>query len=166
MSRSIDLSLIRTQYIDIIRSLRNTGIKLSDRRAVKLQNLIAASAFISKKKEASISDLWVLRYIWDTEEQLEILAGLINNVIEKDNSESHHPQAFSNKAPNAEELMSELNGLSNKWSEESISCEEQNIIKDKLRFLQSRCDWIKNHEQKQYLQNEVDKLWKQILQTI
>ena len=28
--------------------------------------------------EAVLSDLWVLKYIWDTEEQIEILAGIID----------------------------------------------------------------------------------------
>lgn len=83
-ARKIDLSPIRPDYIAIVHSLRNTGIKVSDRRAVKLQNLIAASALICGRTTAIKTDLWVLKYIWDTEEQIEILEGIINNIIDKE----------------------------------------------------------------------------------
>lgn len=164
--RKIDLTKIRKEYIDIVHSLRNTGIKVSDRRAVKLQNIIAASALICGRNEAILSDLWVLKYIWDSEEQIEILEGIINNLIENSEIEKSHPQAFLNKAPNPEEVIKEVLYLSNKWQNEQLSFEEQNIIKDKLRFVQNRCSWIKNIEQKQYVQTEIENLWQKMLQTI
>ena len=80
LSKKVDLSPIRKQYVDLVHNLRNTGIKVSDRRAVKIQNLIAASALMCNRTEAILSDLWVLKYIWDTEEQIEILAGIIDNI--------------------------------------------------------------------------------------
>jgi MoxR-like ATPase len=163
-SRRIDLAPVRSQYIDIVHSLRNTGIKVSDRRAVKLQNLIAASALICNRQAAILSDLWVLKYIWDTEEQVEILAGIINTIIEKDIAEQAHPQALFNKLPNPEEVMKEVSLLSGQWAAQH-SFEEQNVIKDKLRYVQTRCDWIKNPVQKQHIQQEIEGLWKKILQT-
>ena len=36
------------------------------------------------RKESIVSDFWVLKYIWDNEEQIEILEGIINKIIEKD----------------------------------------------------------------------------------
>ena len=164
--RKVDLTGIRKQYVDIVHSLRNTGIKVSDRRAVKLQNLIAASALICGRSEAVVSDLWVLKYIWDTEEQIEILEGIINHIIEKEVAEKAHPQALFNKIPNAEDVMKEVKYLADKWQEASLSFEEQNVIKDKLRYVQTRCDWVKNSEQKQYIQNEIESLWQKILQTV
>lgn len=164
--RNVDLSPIRNQYVDIVHSLRNTGIKVSDRRAVKLQNLIAASALMCGRTAAVVSDLWVLKYIWDTEEQIEILEGIINQIIEKDDSGKAHPQALYNKAPNAEEVMKEVQYLAAKWLDESLSFEEQNVIKDKLRYVQTRCDWVKNNDQKQYIQKEIEALWQKILQTV
>jgi MoxR-like ATPase len=38
LSKTVDLTTIRKQYVDLIHNLRNTGIKISDRRAVKIQN--------------------------------------------------------------------------------------------------------------------------------
>ncbi len=166
LSKSVDLSPIRKNYVDLVHNLRNTGIKVSDRRAVKIQNLIAASALMCGRTEAILSDLWVLKYIWDTEEQIEILAGIIDNIIEKDKSTQVHPQALFNKMPNAEELMKEVVLLKNKWENETLSFEEQSVIKDKLRYVQTRCNWIKNNEHKQHIQTEIETLWHKILQTI
>lgn len=164
-NRKIELSNIRTQYLDVIFSLRNSGIKISDRRAVKLQNLIAASAQMCDRSVAEISDMWVLKHIWDTEEQIEILEGIINNIIENNVSDKAHPQAMYNKAPNPEDIIKEVRLLSEEWNSESVNSETQNIIKDKLRYIQNRCGWIKNTEQKQFIENEIEALWKKILVT-
>ncbi|MBF4469821.1 AAA family ATPase [Flavobacterium sp. HJJ] len=166
LCRKIDLTAVRNEYVDIIHSLRNTGIKVSDRRAVKLQNLIAASALMCGRNEAIVSDFWVLKYIWDNEEQIEILEGIINKIIEKDNSESAHPQALYNKTPDSESVMKEVCFLTEKWQDENLSFEEQNVIKDKLRYIQTRCDWIKDAEKKKYIQDHIESLWQRILQTI
>jgi len=164
--KTIDLKPIYEVYLNTIISLRNTGIAISDRRAVKLQNLIAASALICGRGEAILSDLWVLKHIWDTEEQIEILEGIINRTIEKEDHAASHPQALQNKTPNPEEVMKDVKILVEKWNSETLSFEEQNVIKDKLRYLQTRCDWIGNSEQKQYIQQEIESLWEKILQTV
>lgn len=164
--RMVDLSPVRKQYVSLVHNLRNTGIKVSDRRAVKIQNLLAASALICNRKEVILSDFWVLKYIWDTEEQIEILAGIIDAIIETDTSAQAHPQASFNKTPNAEELAKEVVLLTEKWNSEGLSFEEQNMIKDKLRYVQTRCNWIKNSEHKQHVQTEIESLWQKMLQTI
>lgn len=163
--KKIDLSSIHESYINIIQNLRNTGIKVSDRRAVKIQNLIAASALISGRNSVEMSDLWVLRYIWDTEDQIEILAGIINNIIEKEETQTAHVQAFSNKMPDPEDLLKDVEELAQKWGS-TLPLSEQNVIKDKLRYLQSRTDWITNKVQKEHIQEAIKKIWKQILQVV
>lgn len=165
-ARKIDLSPIRKEYVHLVHNLRNTGIKVSDRRAVKIQNLLGASALICNRTEAILSDLWVLKYIWDTEEQIEILAGIIDTIIEKDNTPNAHPQALFNKTPNAEELAREVKYLAGKWEAGNLSFEEQNVIKDKLRYVQTRCNWIKNNEHKEHIRQEIETLWHKMLQTI
>ncbi len=164
--KTIDLQPVYEVYLNTVISLRNTGIAISDRRAVKMQNLIAASALICGRTEALLSDLWVLKHIWDTEEQIEILEGIINRTIEKDTHPKSHPQALQNKTPNPEEVMKDVKILVEKWEGSTLSFEEQNVIKDKLRYLQTRCDWIRNPEQKQYIQQEIESLWQKILQSI
>src|SRR5580704_7894589 len=50
--------------------LRDLGIAFSDRRAVKAQKLLAASAVLCARLVGQPSDLWVLRYVWDRAEQI------------------------------------------------------------------------------------------------
>lgn len=165
LCKNVDLKPIYEVYLNTIISLRNTGITISDRRAVKMQNLIAASALICGRNEAILSDLWVLKHIWDTEEQIEILEGIINRTIEKDENPKSHPQALHNKTPNPKEVMKDVKILIDQWENGKLSFEEQNVIKDKLRYLQTRCDWITNAEQKQFIQKEIESLWQKILQS-
>ena len=164
--RQVDLTEIRKDYVNLVHALRNAGINVSDRRAVKFQNLIAASALLCDRDKAIVSDLWILKYIWDSEEQIELLAGLVDNVIEKDVTPNAHPQARYNKNPNAEELMKEVNLLTEKWGRDDLTFEEKNIIKDKLRYVQTRSRWVQNIEQKDHLEQEINGLWETILKTI
>lgn len=164
-AKGIDLSPIRKTYVNLIINLRNTGIKVSDRRAVKIQNLLAASALLCNRTEASLSDLWVLKYIWDTEEQIEILEGAVNAVVKQDESPDIHPQAMVNRVPNAEDLLKDLLTLRQRWTKDSLSSEERNVIKDKLRYIQTRASWIKQKEHKLALDAEIETLWQMILQT-
>ncbi|MBN2710979.1 MAG: AAA family ATPase, partial [Planctomycetes bacterium] len=74
----VDLQTSREPYVNLINQLRSAGMDISDRRAVKLQRVIAASAILCGRAVAMPSDFWVLRYIWDREEQREMLADLVN----------------------------------------------------------------------------------------
>jgi len=164
--KQVDLSPVRKQFVDLVHNLRNTGIKVSDRRAVKMQSLIAASATICGRTSAILSDLWVMKYIWDTEEQIEILAGIIDTVISREPLENAHPQALFNGIPNAEELMKEIGYLKSKWESDDLSFEDKNVIKDKLRYVQTRSNWVKDAGHKQHLQQEIESLWETMLRTI
>lgn len=165
-AKKVDLSKVRKPYINLVHSLRNTGIKVSDRRAVKVQNLIAASALLSDRDEAILSDLWVLKYIWDTEDQIEILAGLVNSIIEKDEEGPAHPMAKANKLPSANELMKDIELIKQKLNDENTALDEKNALKDKLRFVQNRVSWLKHQEHKTQLQEEIDLIWKKLLQEL
>jgi MoxR-like ATPase len=165
-ARRVDLNAVRKPFVGLVHGLRNAGIKVSDRRAVKIQNLIAASAFVCGRSEATLSDLWVLKYIWDTEEQIEIIAGMVDRVIEKEPQETAHAQAFANRIPNAEELAKEVSHLKARWQTNALTLEEQNILKDKLRYVQTRSSWVRNQEHKQHIQTEIDALWHSMLQSL
>ena len=165
-SKAVDLNPIRQDYLNLIHSMRNAGIKVSDRRAVKFQNLLAASAYISGRDQAILSDLWVLKYTWDTEEQIDILSGMVDTIIEKDLEEKKHPQANVLQKPDAEQLLREIEDLSTKWKEEQTSMEERNVIKDKLRYVQARSKWIQNAKHKSILQEKIDALWQTLLEAV
>jgi len=164
-AKTVDLVPIQKEYLNLIYSMRNAGIKVSDRRAVKFQNLIAASAYISGRDHAVISDLWVLKYTWDSEEQIDILSGMVNTVIEKDTEEKKHPQARIQQKPDAEQLLKEIEELSAKWDHQNTTMDEKNVLKDKLRYVQASSKWIQNTDHKTIIQEKIDSLWKTMLVT-
>jgi len=161
----IDLQEIRPAYIELIHKMRNAGLQVSDRRAVKLQRVIAASALICKRSKAIISDLWILKHIWDTEEQREIISNIVEVIIAADPSKQQHPRAQENTKPDAEEIYKEVKELTAQWELPDTSMSTRSLIKDRLTHLNNRCEWIGNEEQRKYVQEPIDQLWKQIMQT-
>jgi MoxR-like ATPase len=162
----VNLDEIKPAYIELIQKLRNAGVPVSDRRAVKLQRLIAASALLCKRKKAILSDMWVLRYIWDTEEQIEVIAAIVNSAIESESeTQGVHPRALINSVPNADELYAEILKLSGEWERETISLSERSVIKDRLHYLSGRSEWISNEEQRLYVQKPINDLWKKVMMT-
>lgn len=165
MINQVDLKDIRPAYINLVETLRNAGVMVSDRRAVKLQRLIAASALLCKRMTALNSDMWVLRYIWDTEEQQEIIAGIVNSIVQADTTTaSQHPRASQDALPDADEIFKEVASMAAQWDDAALPMAERTVIKDRLRFLSGRCEWISNEVQRQYVQQPIDELWKKIIQ--
>ncbi|MFO0725964.1 MAG: AAA family ATPase [Myxococcota bacterium] len=68
-ARSVDLGPARPEIASAVRALRGAGIALSDRRAVKLQRLVAAAAVMDGRTEASLADLWPIIYAVPREEE-------------------------------------------------------------------------------------------------
>jgi MoxR-like ATPase len=162
---SVNLTDIQPSYIELIQKLRNAGIKVSDRRAVKLQRLIAASALLCKRKKAFVSDMWILKYIWDTEEQQEVITGIVNAVISSDlETKDLHPRASLQSAPNADDLYREVVAMIDQWEDTELPMSEKTALKDRLRYLNGRCEWISNEEQRNYVQTKMDELWQKMME--
>jgi len=160
---SVHLHGIRREYLELVHKLRNAGVKVSDRRAVKIQRLVAASALLCERDHALASDLWVARYIWDTEEQREVIAEIVNSVFAQETSSlQQHPRALNSNAPNADELYKDIEKMTTQWESGSLSPAEQAVLKDKLRYLSGRCAWIVDSTQRVYVQNAADQLWSKI----
>ncbi len=167
---TIDIAPIGEIYAEVVRKIRRAGIELSDRRAVRLQRPIAASALLCRRSAANITDLWVLRYIWDTQEQQEILSSIIDTTISKaDELEIGlaHPRALVPARPNVELIQQELNniredsthatGLSSAEGRQAI---EQ--MREQLSTLANQCQWITNDVQREHLSQQIDLLWKEL----
>jgi MoxR-like ATPase len=158
--RTVDLSLVRQGYSELIQRIRYAGIPISDRRAVKLQGLIAASAILCERMSAQISDLWVLRYIWDTEEQQEVLRALVQQVLAKvEAAESDHHRARSNNEPDAESLARDLEYIATHVEGLDKASAEASYLRDRLGILNGRCQWIVDREQREFLTRRVAELW-------
>jgi MoxR-like ATPase len=167
LTTTIDLSPVIPAYLELVQLLRNAGVLISDRRAVKLQRLIAASALLCKRQTALRSDLWILRYIWDTEEQQEVITGIVNTVIASDEPHpQQHPRAAINSTPDADAIYEEIKLMTEQWESEHTSGAERSLIKDRLRYLNGRCEWIGNETQRNYVLEPIEELWQKIIQTV
>src|SRR5690349_4399657 len=67
-----------TSYKGLIFQIRSEGISVSDRRAVKLLKLFAASAVFDGRTRVHDGDFFVLRHIWNNLDQVELLEEIVN----------------------------------------------------------------------------------------
>lgn len=150
---SVDLAAVRGPIVDLVRRLRTVGMAISDRRAVKLQRLIAASALLAGRRAAIVSDLWVFRYIWDTVEQQEMLAAVVQETLASvEQSSADHPRARGDDAPDPEAIAHELNALANEPKDGPATA-------DKLSLLAARCQWVRDPMKRDALLRRVDEQW-------
>jgi MoxR-like ATPase len=69
-------------YKGLVFQIRAEGVSLSDRRVVKMLKLFAASAFLDGRPAPDGSDFFVLKHIWNNEDQASILDGIVQPVLE------------------------------------------------------------------------------------
>lgn len=169
----VDVAAVRATYVDLIRRLRHAGIEVSDRRAVRLQRLTAASALMCGRSQVDVSDLWVLRYIWETREQIEILTQMVNDVIDSAGEPAstssssteaagtsgtvRHPRSVSAAAPDPEQLANDLNALKTQLASDGSSL-QRSVISDRLSLLAARIEWVAVEESRQFLRDRVTEL--------
>ena len=80
-----------SQYKGLVFQIRAEGITLSDRRVVKLLKLFAASATLDGRAQPDAGDLFVLKHIWNNEDQAAILEAIVAPALEAHYRE--HPGA-------------------------------------------------------------------------
>lgn len=152
----VDLSPIRNDLVELVRKIRLTGLSLSDRRAVKVQRLIAASAILSGRLVCERSDLWVMRHVWDLEEQIEILNGLVNGLVGEASVEAGaHPGVEVASKIDAHAVGASLDSLRAELEHGSpVSGAD-----DRLSALESQVEWVENEVSRTHLQGKVKELW-------
>jgi MoxR-like ATPase len=156
----VELAAIRQPFSELVHRIRHAGIPISDRRAVKLQRVIAASALLCGRNAARLSDLWVLRHIWDTEEQQEILATLVDQAINKEQpAADDHRRARVADGPDAEALARDLDSLSTSLKNGPLPNAEKAYLRDRLGILEGRCQWIKDNTRRDWLLKRIAELW-------
>jgi MoxR-like ATPase len=92
----------------LVFQIRSEGVGLSDRRVVKLLKLFAASAVFDGREAVNDSDFFILRHVWNTPEQEEILQEIVGPVLDQW-YEQHpdHPRIGATPT-NLEDLLEEL----------------------------------------------------------
>ena len=160
----VDVVAVRPKYVELVRNLRKAGIPVSDRRAVKLQRLVAASALLCGRRQANATDLWVLRYIWDADEQREVIAAIVERAVEQAEPEAQsgsHPRARGQNSPDPEELARDLERLAARWSADGHRDVDRAVLRDQLSLLAGRCQWLPDAQQRTFLAERVEALWQQ-----
>lgn len=160
----VRVDLIRTQYVGLINRLRHSGIDVSDRRAVRLQRLAAASALMCGRTEVRLSDLWVLKYIWDTREQVQVLAKIVDDAIADDAAKpdsadtKSHPRSHGSDAPDPEHIARDLDQIEFELAKEADEAAHKSWLKDRLSLLAARVEWVRVAESRSFLKERIQNL--------
>jgi len=148
----VDLTPVLEPYMELALKIRDLGIAFSDRRAVKVLKLVAASALICGRSQPSSSDLWVLRYCWDREEQIEPLASLVNGFLERQaQDQERHPLASARNLPSAEDLARQLEALEKQVQDKNLSLTALARLKELLAGLADQAAWLQDARSRQFL---------------
>jgi MoxR-like ATPase len=159
--RDVDFTEVRAEYVELIHRLRHAGIGISDRRAVKLQRVLAASAIFCGRLTVNVTDMWVLRYIWDTEEQQDVLASIVGDAVNRaDESEKaeSHLRSRGVASPDPEHLAKDLERISARLDSREVLPTERSYLQDQLGVLASRCQWVEDEQQRVFLESSITAL--------
>jgi MoxR-like ATPase len=97
------------KYKGLIFQIRSEGISVSDRRAVKMLKLFAASAVFDGRTRVHDGDFFVLRHIWNNLDQVELLEEIVNPVVDAYYREHPDERRFIGPQASLDDLLSELN---------------------------------------------------------
>jgi MoxR-like ATPase len=96
------------KYKGLIFQIRSEGVTVSDRRAVKLLKLFAASALFDGRPTVCDGDFFILRHIWNNLDQAELLAEIVNPVVDAYYREHPDERRFIGPQASLEDLLGEL----------------------------------------------------------
>ena len=96
------------RYKGLVFQLRSEGVSISDRRVVKLLKMFAASALIDGRPTAHDGDLFVLRHVWNSTDQIPILEDIVGPVLEKHHREHPEERRARATATDLDGILAEL----------------------------------------------------------
>lgn len=141
-AKDVDLADVLEPYADAVTKVRDLGVTLSDRRAVKVLKLVAASAVMCGRTAANASDLWVLRYVWDRAEQIGPLGTLVSGILERTpEADSPHPRAKRPELVDAEALASELETAERELAA-GLKLVELARLRERVQAVADRAAWV------------------------
>jgi MoxR-like ATPase len=159
----VDLGGIQEQYAELVFKVRDLGVMLTDRRAVKVLKLVAGSAILCGRSTARVSDFWVLRYVWDRDEQIAPLSALVAGVIAQQAQEPDaHPLASVPDRVDGEELARQLDAVTEEVDSRSLSLSAVARLRERLADLADRAAWLTEEPARRHLIGRIDELLKRI----
>jgi MoxR-like ATPase len=149
-ARDVDLTAVLEKYADAVTKVRDLGVGLSDRRAVKVLKLVAASAVMCGRTAANVSDLWVLRYVWDRPEQIGPLGALVTGMLDGVTAAAPHPRAATPEQVDPEELAREL-----ELAETEIASGPKLVdlarLRERVQAVTDRAAWVNDPADRKHL---------------
>ncbi|HZW30263.1 MAG TPA: AAA family ATPase [Isosphaeraceae bacterium] len=159
----VDLGGIAEPYAEAVSKVRDLGVALTDRRVVKLLKLVAASAVLCGRSVARVSDFWVLRYVWDREEQIAPLAALVAGVLEPHAQEADaHPLARVADAVDGEDLARRLEAAAGEVQSRSLSLAAVARLREQLADIADRAAWLADEAARTHLVGRAGDLLKRL----
>ncbi len=112
---------------------------------------------------AALSDLWVLRYLWDREEQIDPLALLINGILEQHppQEKAHRLAALPTRA-DGEELAKQLDGLEKELDGEKPGLGKLARMREYVTGLADRALWVADQRDRDHLLERSRKMLEQL----
>ena len=98
-------------YKGLVFQIRAEGVSMSDRRAIKLLKLFAASAMLDGRAAPDASDFFILRHIWNNLDQAEILDGIVGPVLEAQYRDHPEARRFGAADVGMDALIAEINRI-------------------------------------------------------
>jgi MoxR-like ATPase len=158
-----ELGSIATRYAEVVGKVRDLGVALSDRRAVKVLKLVASSALICGRSVARVSDFWVFRYVWDREEQIAPLAALVAGVIEPHVDEvDTHPLAAVPERVDGNEIARQLDAVATEIDDRSRGLLAVARTREHLAALADRVAWLPDEPARRHLNDRIGELLKKM----
>lgn len=141
-AKDVDLTGVLETYADAVTKVRDLGVALSDRRAVKVLKLVAGSAVMCGRTAANASDLWVLRYVWDRVEQIGPLGSLVTGLLEGvADADAPHPRAVRPEQVDPEALARELEAAERELGG-GLKLVEVARLRERVQAVGDRAAWV------------------------
>ncbi len=87
-ARAVDMTHVRSGLAQAIRLVRGVGVELTDRRAARVQRLVAAAAAMSGKNRADERDIWPIVYAIPTEAGQQLARNVLRDLLAASESSS------------------------------------------------------------------------------
>lgn len=83
VARAADLAVVRPNIAHAVRLLRAAGILLSDRRAIRLQSLVAGAAALAGRATPSEADLWPIVFAVPASDGQQLARDVLRDVLSR-----------------------------------------------------------------------------------
>ena len=159
----VELRSVAERYADVVTKVRDLGVAFSDRRAVKVLKLVAASAVLCGRSAARVSDFWVFRYVWDREEQIAPLTALVAGMIEPHAAEPDaHPLAAVPNRVDGEEIARQLDTIASGLKDRSLSLAVTARFREQLGALADSAAWLTDESARRHLVDKIGELLRRL----